>query len=160
MSPFQYFKKFIDNSTFDIIVNQSNLYSVQKNVNHPFKLSKEEFEQWLGLSIWFNLHKVSVNRLHWSSEFRDDHYASIMTQDRWEEIKANIHFVDNSKLSGEDKIGKIRPFYEDLKAKFRQIPMMRDLCIDETIIPFKGCSSLKQYIPKKNLTNGASNYLC
>ncbi len=25
----------------------------------------------------------------------------------------------------------------------------RDLCIDETIIPFKGCSSLKQYIPKK-----------
>ena len=80
---------------------------------------------------------------------KDGRVVDIMTRDRWEEIKSSIHFVDNSQLHELDKIAIIRPFVEHLKSKFKEIPMTTDLCVDESIIPFKGQSSIKQYNPKK-----------
>ncbi len=148
-SPFQCFRRFVDSEFLDLIVEKSNLYSVQKNVNRPLKLSREELEQWLGLSVWFSLYKITDTHLHSSQDMKNDKFTGVMTCDRWEEIKTNIHFVDNSEPPGDDKIAKIRPFVEHLRNKFRKIPMIRDLCIDESIIPFKGHSSLKHYNPKK-----------
>ena len=148
-SPLCYFRRFVDRQFFDLIVEQSNLYLVLKNINRPMKLTREELEQWLGLSIWFSLYKISDTRLHWSQELKNERFTSLMTRDRWEEIKTNIHFVDNTELCGNDKIAKIRPFVEHLRNGFRKIPLGRDLCIDKSIIPFQGRSSLKQYNPKK-----------
>ena len=149
MTPFQFFSKFIDKEFLNYIVDQSNLYSVQKNANKPLKLTVDEFEQWLGLSLWFSLHKLEDTRLHWSDDFKDDRCTGLMSRSRWEEIKSNLHFVDNNNLGDDDRVAKVRPFVDHLRSKFKEIPMTRDLCIDETIIPFKGHSLIKQYIPKK-----------
>lgn len=57
--------------------------------------------------------------------------------------------MDNSFLPTDDKFSKIRPMITHLQEKFRVIPMVQNLCIDEQLVPFKGTSSLKQYMPKK-----------
>ena len=48
-----------------------------------------------------------------------------------------------------DRLFKVRPFLKHLRQKFLSIPMNRIVCVDEQIIPFKGSSSLKKYMPNK-----------
>ncbi|XP_037790693.1 piggyBac transposable element-derived protein 3-like [Penaeus monodon] len=43
---------------------------------------------------------------------------------------------------------------DHLRAEFKQIPMTEHLSIDEQMVPFKGASGLKQYIPKKTVKWG------
>ena len=48
-----------------------------------------------------------------------------------------------------DKLFKVRPLLNHLRQKFNAIPMDQMICIDEQMIPFKGSSSLKHYVPSK-----------
>ena len=71
------------------------------------------------------------------------------------ELHRFLHFVDNFTLStpgtpGYDKLSKIRPIITALSDRFSSIYTPgRDISIDEGMIPFKGRSSLKQYMLKK-----------
>ena len=66
-----------------------------------------------------------------------------------------MHFDDNSKCVTNkdhpdyDKLFKIRPLISHLQFKFRRISKPQRLCVDEQMIPFKGISTLKQYMPLK-----------
>ena len=141
---------------------QSNLCSLQKDVTKPLNMSVAVdcaciflsvkcfgFERWLGLCLYFSISKISNTRLHWNANFLNDTVNRVMSRDRWLTIKANLHFSNNENTDHRDKIYKIRPLYDKLKIKFKQIPRTENLCIDEQMIPFKGKSALKQYIPKK-----------
>ena len=48
-----------------------------------------------------------------------------------------------------DRLFKVRPLLDHLQEKYNSITMPQTLCIDEQMIPFKGKSTLKQYIPSK-----------
>ena len=49
-----------------------------------------------------------------------------------------------------DQLGKVRPVAEFLSDQVAAVyELGRDISIDETMIPFKGRSSLKQYMPLK-----------
>lgn len=148
-SPITYFRKLLDDPIISLLIGQSNIYSVQKDTARPLNLSKEEFDVWLGLSLMFSLSKISNTRMHWNADFSNDKYIYVMTRKRWEDIKSSLHLVDNTNLDINDRISKVRPLVDHLRGKFQAIPMTRDLSIDESIVPFKGRSSLKVYIPKK-----------
>ena len=147
--PVEYFRTFLTADMFDSIVYQSNLYSVQKDPQRPLQLNRHELEKWLGMCFHFSVSKIPETKLHWAPETGNDQIVSIMSRNRWQAIKANLHFVDNSNIDPNDKIFKIRPLVDLLRAKFKEIPKIENLCVDEQIIPFKGASSLKQYMPKK-----------
>lgn len=72
-----------------------------------------------------------------------------MSRDRWEQIKSSLRFNDNSVCPSEDKLFKVRPVIDLLKESFARIPMDHMLSLDEQMVPFKGVSSLKQYLPSK-----------
>ncbi|XP_054462494.1 piggyBac transposable element-derived protein 3 [Anoplopoma fimbria] len=73
-----------------------------------------------------------------------------MTVNRWENIKRYLHFADNNnQVPGGDKLFKVRPLLNFLNDSFNSIPMDEMLCVDEQMVPFKGKSQLKQYIPMK-----------
>ena len=72
-----------------------------------------------------------------------------MSRKRWETIKTNLHLVDNSTVNGGDRLVKVRLMIDHLQKAFREIPNDKHLAVDEQMVPFKGASSLKQYIPKK-----------
>ena len=74
----------------------------------------------------------------------------IMSRNRWQEIKSNLHLANNANLStNNDKMFKVPPMIDHLRSKFKEIPKIQNLCIDEQIVPFRGASSLKQYVPNK-----------
>ena len=43
---------------------------------------------------------------------------------------------------------------DHLRKKIQEISMLENLCVDEQMVPFKGVSSMKQYIPSKPTTWG------
>ena len=48
-----------------------------------------------------------------------------------------------------DRLFKIRPLLDHLLPIYQQLPQQQVLCIDEQMVPFKGRSVLKQYLPMK-----------
>ncbi|KAL2098379.1 hypothetical protein ACEWY4_007586 [Coilia grayii] len=73
-----------------------------------------------------------------------------MSLNRWESIKRFLHFANNNQaIPGADKLYKVRPFLNALLNSFRNIPVDEVLCVNEQMIPFKGKSNLKQYMPNK-----------
>lgn len=92
--------------------------------------------------------------MYWENNTRVEKVSSVMSRDRWEEIKRYLHCNDNSSQlplgdQNRDKLFKVRPVIDHLQKKFRALPKTQFLCVDEQIVPFKGKSGLKQYNPKK-----------
>ena len=71
-----------------------------------------------------------------------------------------FHFADNSTLAPPgtpeyDKLGKVQPIIDSLTKSFQSLyTPNRDLSVDEAMIPFKGRSTLKQYMPQKAVKRG------
>ena len=84
-------------------------------------MSVAEFEQWLGLCMYFSVSKISNSKLHWNTNFLNNTVSNVMTRDRWLTIKVNLHFSNNENTDHRDKIYKIRQFYDELKIKLKQI---------------------------------------
>ncbi|KAL3214886.1 hypothetical protein MRX96_006977 [Rhipicephalus microplus] len=98
--------------------------------------------------------KLPQTRMYWSQRFPVSQVADTMTRDRWEEIKQSLHFSDNQEAPDQndperDRLYKVRPLLDHLVAKCHEIPKSQKLCVDEQLVPFKGRSSLKQYLPNK-----------
>lgn len=152
---------FIIGPVLDLIINESNLFASQHNVN--LTLTREELLAFFGILIIMGFHKLPSMRLYWSNDpaFHVDIVSKVMTLHRFLRILRYIHLNDNSKMSkrGEnnyDKLYKLRPFSEFLKKRFLEIfnPCSRFLSIDESMVGFKGRSSLKQYLPNKPTKRG------
>ena len=91
------------------------------------------------------------------------HYAPIadrISRDRFEEITRYLHFVDNDTLParGEpnfSRLQKVDPIINHLKDRFKSTYYPNcQLSVDEAMIPFKGRSSMKQYLPLKPVKRG------
>ena len=70
-------------------------------------MSVAEFEQWLGLCMYFSISKIFNTRLHWNANFLNDTVNRVMSEERWLTIKANLHFSNNENTDHRDKIYKI-----------------------------------------------------
>ena len=115
MSPMDYFKSFMSDALLDKICEQSNMYSIQKDINKPLGLQREELEQWLGIAMQMSLTKLSNTRSHWSLHSFNQNISSTMARQRWEDIKSNLHFVDNSTINSNDKLAKVRLLLDHLR---------------------------------------------
>ncbi|XP_040075476.1 piggyBac transposable element-derived protein 3-like [Ixodes scapularis] len=83
-----------------------------------------------------------------------------MTFKRFQVIMNSLHFNNNEleKKRGEDgfdKLAKVKPLVTALSERFlREYAPSTHQSIDESMIPFKGLSSLKQYMPMKPMKRG------
>ncbi|KAJ8886815.1 hypothetical protein PR048_013027 [Dryococelus australis] len=137
MDPIQYFRHLFEKDFINRIVEPSNIFSVQKNVNKPLTTDAIEMEQ-----------------MYWSSQSRIEKVADVMSRNKLKEIKSN-HFKDNTKQPSltdpeRGRLFKNRPLVNSLITKFRDIPFEDHmLSVDEQTVPFQGKSTLTQYNPNK-----------
>ena len=136
------------------IVEQSNLYATQESPAKPLRLTCIKVEQFFVVIMMMSIFALLSSRLYWSLNMAILVISRIMSSTRFEQIKRYIHFNDNSSMlppgnPNFDKLFKVRLLIEHFREKFNAIPMSRMLCIDKQMIPFKGNSSMKMYIPSK-----------
>ena len=106
--------------------------------------------------------KLPEVRDYWSnSEYL--HYSPItdrITRDRFEQITRYLHFTENDTLpvrgeEGYSRTQKVDPVISALKQNFQAAYYPnREVSIDGAMIPFKGQSSMKQYVPLKPVKRG------
>ena len=83
-----------------------------------------------------------------------------MARDRFELLLKFWHFSDNNKYhSNQDRLFKLKPLLDLLKARFSSVHIPGAVVtIDETMIPWRGRLSFKQYIPGKAHKYGINMY--
>ena len=86
--------------------------------------------------------------------------ASRISRNQFFDLQKYLHFADNTTLvspgcEGYNKLGKIQPILNMLTARFEKTYNHgREVSIDEAMVPFKGRSSMKQYLPMKPVKRG------
>lgn len=156
-TPLDAFFLFFDSKLFDMIHYESNLLSVQKG--KPASISTDELKVFLGINMVMGYNSRPSLADHWSSQKDLENLVikAAMSRNRFQTLLSNIHLNDNSKInaSNRDKLYKVRPLLDHLNCKFQQNRQPGEfLCIDESMILFKGRSSLKQYNPMKPIKRG------
>ncbi|XP_025409932.1 uncharacterized protein LOC112683230 [Sipha flava] len=70
---------------------------------------------------------------------------------RFYSIRQNIHIINNMDIARDntDKFVKIRPLFDALNNRCKQLPVERNISVDEQIVPFKGQLVIKQYMKGK-----------
>ena len=118
-------------------------------------MNAEEIRAYLGFMILMGINKLPEVRDYWSNgEYL--HYSPIadrITKDRFEQITRYLHFADDTlpaREEGYSRTQKVDPVISALKQNFQAVYYSNhEVSIDEAMIPFKGRSSMKQYVPLK-----------
>lgn len=152
-TPLQYFKKFFDDDIINNLVEQTNMYSIQKgriciNTNY------NEISVFLGIHIMSGIIRMPSYKMYWARETRYPPIADLMSRNRFETLKSNFHINDNTQCKARDhpeydKLFKVRPLIDKLRENFLKTEPEEHHSVDEIMIPFKGHSSLKQYVKNK-----------
>lgn len=152
-TPLQYFKQFFDDNLIDLLVEQTNLYSVQ-TTGTSIGLDHNEMEMYMGMLVMMSIIKLPQMRMYWGKATQIPTVAEVMPVNRFEKIKQFFHCNDNSKNLPNthkdfDKLFKVRPVLDSVREKCQQLPQEENHSVDEQIIPTKSRTSLKQYLPNK-----------
>ncbi|KAJ4946271.1 hypothetical protein JOQ06_023939 [Pogonophryne albipinna] len=91
-------------------------------------------------------------RAYWEMETKYHAVCDVMSRDRFLKFLTLIHFQDNFNVSDDakkDKLWKLRPWLKKLREQFLCIPPEECHAVDEMMVPFKGKSHLRVYMPAK-----------
>lgn len=151
--PIDYFLALFPESLLEHIVLQTNLYAVQKGKEN-LRLTLPELKVFLGICLVMTYIRYPRIRNYWSTEsgLRMDLVADSMPVNRFEEIRRFLHFKDNSDTLSfqNDRVAGMRPVIDALNEAFcSAVDPEEYQSVDEMVIPFKGRSSIKQYLPSK-----------
>lgn len=147
-SPFYYFKMIIDNDLLLVIKDQTNLYAQESGV--LLNATMTEINQFIGIVMYTGIANFSQFRMFWAVETRFPPITDVMSRCRFDLLLRYFHCVDNTtRVPGQDKLFKVRPLLNAIASVCRTIPQEEYQSVDEHTIPFKGTSSIEQYVKKK-----------
>ena len=149
-----------------MIADKTNLFAEQVLSSEAFQkfvpVTTEEIQAYFGFMLLMGINKLPCLYDYWK---KDTTYFAPITERiprrRFLEIARFLHFVDNSVYTiprtdpQYDRIWKIRPVIDVLSKTFLETYTPHSVnSIDEAMIPFKGRSALKQYLPMKPIKRG------
>ena len=164
------FKNIITHDMITLIAKYTNrriaLIQTDKLQNASYRKNREkllkaeitvdELYAYIGLLILFGLankNDIPIDML-WSenSMIHFSMFANVtMSRDRFQLISRNICFDDiDLRINRQNnKFHKMTEIFELFKQNLRLIVPSKFLCIDETLYPFRGKCSFRQFIPSK-----------
>jgi hypothetical protein len=119
-----YFTDLIDKEIIKHTAEQTNLYAVKCDPTRPMCVTEDGIEQFFGCVFFMCVCSLPCYKMYWKPETRVPALADTQGHARWEQIKSKLHFSDDTEMDGnDDKVFKIRPFFDSLSTKFNNIPM-------------------------------------
>lgn len=165
LEPYGYFTQFLPSSIFELIANETNRYA-ESILSWIEKLSpRSRFNKWQGVDdqmmkafVAFEIAMGLVRKPTLESYFQDTcwltqtpGFNTIFTRDEYHPIRSFFHFSNNDdELSKTDRLPKIRPIIDFVKVTYISFyNSNKELCVGESMLKFKGCLFIKQYLSSK-----------
>lgn len=141
----------------DRLVFQTNLYGTQRD--KILNIKRHEMLNFIGINFFMGYHKLPSWKNYWStcSDLGVNLISNTMPRNRFDLMLSNLHVQDNTLIppNNTDKLFKLNPLIDYCTEKFsKSYYGTRELSIDESMIVFKGRSSMKQYNPMKPIKRG------
>lgn len=169
-SPIDFYLLFLNEEIIQMIVNQTNLYAKQVMKKDKSERSSKwiptnihEIKQLFGLIMWMGLVKLPTIQLYWTKDvlFAQSFPRTVMSRNRFEILLRMLHFADNEQISHPNNLlYKLQTLIDILNKNFKEYYNPSEtVCIDESIIPFRGQIVFRQYIKLFKLcsTSGYTN---
>ncbi|XP_044754995.1 piggyBac transposable element-derived protein 4-like [Coccinella septempunctata] len=175
LSPYKYFRCFVDEEIVNEMVHQTNLYATQvlcdkENVSNYSRLHKwfptdqNEMLKFIGIVAYMGMVRMPSLEKYWSTDclYKMACISKIMSRNRFQLLLRMWHFSDNETCTVGDRLHKIKPLLDRLVKNFQSVYTPgRIFCIDESVVPFQGRLLMKQYIPNKTHKYGVKLFkLC
>ena len=169
-NPTDVFVSLFTTELIDHIVSETNRYAAAcitathgGSHNVPqWSTNTEEVKAYFGFSILMGITKLPDLYDYWSTSDTLHYFpvASRIPRKRFLEIQRYLHFSDNESFiprgqEGHDRLAKVRPVIDAIRKSFLdKYSPHKENAVDEAMVPFKGRSSLKQYVPLKPVRRG------
>lgn len=160
-NPYDFFKFFITDDVIDYMVKETNTYARQtlqkgnikphSRLNKWYDVTSQEMERFLGVLFWMGLSKKPRLPDYWSKNILyDNSVKKLIPRNRFEMLLKMWHFSNNEECPPGDRLFKIQPLLDCLLERFQlAVVPDKDICIDETMVPFRGRLTFLQYIKNK-----------
>lgn len=157
--PYDFFKIFCTEQLVSHIVKETNIYAQQAKEKNKFPKSRlrttwidtneEELEIFFGILLWMGLCRFPTLQNYWSkSLLYQNEVKNKLSRNRFELLLRTLHFSNNMNFDVEhaDRLRKLRPLLDMLKERYHYAMVPEaDVCIDETLVPFRGRLMFRQY---------------
>jgi len=154
-TPSSLFELFFDDSVIDHTTQMTNTYTMQKG--KQLGATPAQIRLVIAILLVSGYVPLVNRRMFWESS-GDVHNAadsSAMSVNRFEELLRYTHVCDYTDLVPGDKLAKLRPLFVMLNERFLQNwPAEQDVLIDESMVPYYGRHSSKQFIRGKPIRFG------
>lgn len=155
--PIHYFKYFFDDYLLTLICTETIRYQEQNPLGERSKMANwseitpDELLRFFALTILMGHIRKGCLEDYWSTNpmIATPIFHQTMTRNRYLQILRFLHFEDNNNPSTHP-LRKLKAVIDYLKMKFSSVlhPGQK-LCIDESLMLWKGRLSFKQYLPLK-----------
>ncbi|XP_059209229.1 piggyBac transposable element-derived protein 3-like [Centropristis striata] len=150
-SPRSYFAQFFDDDLFQLIAEQTNLYSCQL-IGASINTTVDEIKSFVGIKLIMGVVRMPSMDDYWAEDTRYAKITNVMSVKRFKCLSRFIHFQDNQTSEpSQDRLCKVTPVLEHVRKKCLEIESENKFSIDEMMVPYKGtkAGSLRQYLPSK-----------
>lgn len=161
--PVEFFNLFVTPDLYELVSTQTNLYKTSLTLsgkkNHGAKkiepVTIEDIKKVFGIILYMGVVKLPNRRMYWKYQTRIDLIANAMPVNRFGQILSVFHYNNNDLIprgndSEYNRCYKLQPIIDHLREKFSSTVVPETfLAVDEQVVPFKGASGLKRYLPKK-----------
>ncbi|XP_069194221.1 piggyBac transposable element-derived protein 4-like [Procambarus clarkii] len=170
-SALAYIQLFITRELIHYLAYETNLYALQlfnlanENVDDIWKpLKLKEMARFLGLCMLMGVTKNPTMRMYWQTNksWHTRFFDMFMTSRRFQHIGQFFHAFNSNAVpvDNTDKLIKVRPVMDYLRHRFQEVYYpMREFCLDEGTMAWRGRLSFKLYNPSKPDKYGVKFYM-
>ena len=159
-----YLNMFMDDTVWNLLVVMTNRNAARKRSAGRDKglwqpVDLPEMQAFIGLTIITGIVRLPKLPMYWETSHplcTLPGFSSVMSRDRFLHIMRYLHVNDEAVGNPDnDKLYKVREFITHVNENFgTKYTMGCQISIDESLIPFKGRLSFRQFIPSKRARFG------
>lgn len=160
-----FFNLFVSENVFKMIVLETNRYAEQQIITEIANetISKNsrlhawvetdchEIRIFIAFLIWMGLDSKPSLKDYWRRLplYKND-ISKYLPRNRFELLLRMFHLANNDECPPNDRLHKIQSLVDMMNANFHRCMIPEEsICIDETMIPFRGQLSFRQYVKGK-----------
>ncbi|CAF4889326.1 unnamed protein product [Pieris macdunnoughi] len=139
-SPVDYYNRYVPKQLLQFMAEMTNLYATYSNKVRFKPTTAKEIEILFGLHLATGIFGYPCLKMYWEPNISIPLFTENMARDRFFELRNNLHLGDNTAIPGHSKDAfiKVRPIFDAVRKRSLDLPLEKNLCVDEKIVPFTG----------------------